>query len=132
MVTARERLATSCGVATEYWDLGGTLRVVPDSTIEATLAALGVHAGQNADYDAALAQRVRADPLGLDAPVGVNGERLSGGERRRLGLARAYLRDAPWLVLDEPTEGLDAATEAQALAALTRRLSERGQGLILS
>ncbi|WP_453977488.1 amino acid ABC transporter ATP-binding/permease protein [Brevundimonas sp. Marseille-Q4549] len=81
--------------------------------------------------DAALAQRVRADPLGLDAPVGVNGERLSGGERRRLGLARAYLRDAPWLVLDEPTEGLDAATEAQVLAALTRRLSERGQGLIL-
>ena len=81
--------------------------------------------------DAALAQRVRADPLGLDAPVGVNGERLSGGERRRLGLARAYLRDAPWLMLDEPTEGLDAATEAQVLAALTRRLSERGQGLIL-
>lgn len=81
--------------------------------------------------DAALAERVRADSLGLDAPVGVNGERLSGGERRRLGLARAYLRDAPWLVLDEPTEGLDTATEAQVLAALSRRLSERGQGLIL-
>ena len=81
--------------------------------------------------DAGLAARIMAEPLGLDAPVGSNGERLSGGERRRLNLARAYLRDAPWLVLDEPTEGLDAATEAHVLAALDRRLAERGQGLIL-
>lgn len=81
--------------------------------------------------DAALAERIRAEPQGLDAPVGPNGDRLSGGERRRLGLARAYLRTAAWLVLDEPTEGLDAATEAKVLAALERRLSETGQGLIL-
>lgn len=81
--------------------------------------------------DADLAERVRADPKGLDARIGSNGQRLSGGERRRLGLARAYLRDAPWLVLDEPTEGLDEATEARVLAALERRLSVRGQGLIL-
>ncbi len=81
--------------------------------------------------DAALAERVRADPRGLDARIGSNGQKLSGGERRRLGLARAYLRDAPWLVLDEPTEGLDEDTEAQVLAALERRLSTRGQGLIL-
>ncbi|WP_242076959.1 amino acid ABC transporter ATP-binding/permease protein [Brevundimonas diminuta] len=81
--------------------------------------------------DAALGERLRAEPLGLDAPVGPNGERLSGGERRRLGLARAYLRDAPWLVLDEPTEGLDAATEAEILGRLQNRLVARGQGLIL-
>lgn len=81
--------------------------------------------------DAALADRVRADPKGLDARIGPNGQKLSGGERRRLALARAYLRDAPWLVLDEPTEGLDAATEARVLDALDRRLSARGQGLIL-
>ena len=81
--------------------------------------------------DAGLAARIMAEPLGLDAPVGSNGERLSGGERRRLNLARAYLRDAPWLVLDDPTEGLDAATEAHVWAALDRRLAERGQGLIL-
>lgn len=81
--------------------------------------------------DAVLGDRIRAEPLGLDAHVGANGERLSGGERRRLGLARAYLRDAPWLVLDEPTAGLDAITEAWVLSALQRRLTERSQGLIL-
>ncbi|WP_295197613.1 amino acid ABC transporter ATP-binding/permease protein [uncultured Brevundimonas sp.] len=81
--------------------------------------------------DAALGDRIRAEPLGLDTAVGPNGEQLSGGERRRLGLARAYLRDAPWLVLDEPTEGLDAATEAQVLSRLQNRLIARGQGLIL-
>lgn len=81
--------------------------------------------------DAALAERVRAAPLGLDMAVGSNGLKLSGGERRRLGLARAYLRSAPWLVLDEPTEGLDAATEARVLERLDRRLRGKGQGLIL-
>lgn len=81
--------------------------------------------------DAALSDRVRADPRGLDARVGPGGERLSGGERRRLALARAYLRDAPWLLLDEPTEGLDAAAETRVLDALDRRLHATGQGLIL-
>lgn len=81
--------------------------------------------------DAGLADRIRAAPQGLDAPLGENGARLSGGERRRLGLARAYLRPAPWLVLDEPTEGLDAATEALVIERLGRRLERTGQGLIV-
>ena len=81
--------------------------------------------------DADLADRVRAAPAGLNAPLGENGARLSGGERRRLGLARAYLRPAPWLVLDEPTEGLDASSEARVLERLARRLERTGQGLIL-
>ncbi|WP_339873248.1 ATP-binding cassette domain-containing protein [uncultured Brevundimonas sp.] len=78
-----------------------------------------------------LADRVRAMPAGLDTPLGDNGERLSGGERRRLGLARACLRPAAWLVLDEPTEGLDAATEARVLERLDQWLATTGQGLIL-
>jgi ATP-binding cassette subfamily C protein CydC len=81
--------------------------------------------------DAALEARVRALPQGLDTWIGENGERLSGGERRRLSLARALLRDAPWLLLDEPTEGLDAATEALVVERLDARLKRTGQGLIL-
>lgn len=57
MVNARERLATSCGVATEYWDMGGTLHEVPDATINATLAALGVEATTGQEYEAALDKR---------------------------------------------------------------------------
>ena len=81
--------------------------------------------------DADLAERIRRSPQGLDMKLSNNGASLSGGERRRLGLARAYLRPAPWLVLDEPTEGLDAACEARVLAGLRRHLTATGQGLIL-
>jgi ATP-binding cassette subfamily C protein CydC len=81
--------------------------------------------------DAALDERIRAAPAGLNAWLGDNGERLSGGERRRLSLARAFLRPAPWLLLDEPTEGLDAATEAVVLDRLAARLDRTGQGVVL-
>lgn len=81
--------------------------------------------------DAQLAERIRAMPAGLRTWIGDGGETLSGGERRRLSLARAYLRPAPWLLLDEPTEGLDAKTEAAVVAALDRRLKRTGQGLMM-
>ena len=105
-----------------------------DASVRDNLALAGAFEDETlwaALDDADLGDRFRRDPLGLDAPIGPDGARLSGGERRRLGLARAFLRSAPWLVLDEPTEGLDAATEARVLAALDRRLSTSGQGLIL-
>jgi subfamily B ATP-binding cassette protein MsbA len=59
--------------------------------------------------------------LGYDTPVGDRGGRLSGGERQRIALARAFLRNAPILLLDEPTSALDAQSEdlvQQALAKL--------------
>lgn len=55
---------------------------------------------------------------GLDAWLGDGGRPLSGGERRRIGLARALLHDAPLWLLDEPTEGLDSQTEREIMALL--------------
>lgn len=81
--------------------------------------------------DAQLDARVARAPEGLQTWIGDGGEVLSGGERRRLSLARAFLRPAPWLLLDEPTEGLDRATEAELVAAIERRLARTGQGVVV-
>lgn len=74
---------------------------------------------------ARLLEFVRAQPEGLDTWVGESGARLSGGERQRLGIARVLLRDAPVLVLDEPSANLDASNASQVLEAL-RDLSRNG------
>jgi ATP-binding cassette subfamily B protein len=64
-------------------------------------------------------------PEGLETVVGESGTTLSGGEQLRITIARAILRDAPLLILDEPTAALDAATEARVLAGLERLMEGR-------
>lgn len=65
-------------------------------------------------------------PLGLATAVGINGSAVSGGEARRIALARALLKDAPILLLDEPTEGLDGATEREVVSRLKERFGGAG------
>lgn len=81
--------------------------------IKAAAAAAGAH-----DFIAAL-------PDGYDTLVGERGVRLSGGERQRISLARAFLRDAPVLILDEPTSSVDVDTEAAIMAAMYRLMEGR-------
>jgi len=64
-------------------------------------------------------------PNGYDAVVGERGTTLSGGEKQRLSIARAFLKDAPILILDEPTSALDARTEALLLDALETLMKDR-------
>nr|WP_315082515.1 cysteine/glutathione ABC transporter ATP-binding protein/permease CydC [uncultured Kosakonia sp.] len=69
------------------------------------------------------------DENGLNAWLGEGGRQLSGGELRRLAIARALLHDAPLVLLDEPTEGLDASTESQILDLLNEVM--RGKTLLM-
>ncbi|WP_449546423.1 heme ABC transporter ATP-binding protein/permease CydC [Lelliottia amnigena] len=62
---------------------------------------------------------------GLNAWLGEGGRQLSGGELRRLAVARALLHDAPFMLLDEPTEGLDATTESQILDLLAQTMKNK-------
>ena len=80
---------------------------------------------------ACLAETVRSLPQGLGEWLGDNGARLSGGQRKRLALARALLAAKPWLVLDEPSEGLDPETELALCQRLSAWLDKTGTGLVL-
>ncbi|WBB72881.1 thiol reductant ABC exporter subunit CydD [Micromonospora sp. WMMD1128] len=93
--------------------LADNIRLGAPDTADDTLAA--------AVSDAALDEVVAALPDGLDTRLGERGHGLSSGQRQRIALARAFLRDAPVVLLDEPTARLDSASEAVVLDA-TRRL----------
>jgi ATP-binding cassette subfamily C protein CydC len=117
---------------------GVSLREYQESNLRSMVSVLSqrVHVFNNtlrdnlllaapASHDERLAEVLRQVELGnlldndgLNAWLGEGGRQLSGGEQRRLGLARALLHDAPLWILDEPTEGLDAATERHILALL--------------
>jgi len=93
-------------------------------------AALAPGAVEAAARAAALHDAVAAWPRGYDTRVGERGLKLSGGEKQRVAVARAVLRDAPLLLCDEATSALDAHTEAEVVRAL-RGLLAAGRTTLL-
>ena len=103
--------------------LGANLRVArPDATDDEVLGALRA---------AGLAPLLSTLPEGLATELGGAATGLSGGERRRLGVAREFLSGRPVMVLDEPTEGLDGS-EARALLREVRRRQRDGVVVVIS
>jgi ATP-binding cassette, subfamily B, bacterial len=88
----------------------------PDATYEEIVAA--ARAANAHEFTTNL-------PEGYDTQVGERGMRLSGGERQRISLARAFLKDAPILILDEPTSSVDENTEAVIMEAMTQLMLGR-------
>jgi ATP-binding cassette subfamily C protein CydC len=106
-----------------------------DDTIRANLSLARPDADDTTLWAALDAARigdvVRALPDGLDTWVGESGARFSGGQGRRLALARALLSPAPVLILDEPCSGLDADTERAFLATLNE-VAEGRTGVLIA
>ena len=89
---------------------------------------LGRHGATNEEVRAAAKaanceEFIRRLPEGYDTPIGENGARLSGGERQRISIARALLKDAPIILLDEATASLDVENETKVQEALSRLLA---------
>ena len=89
---------------------------------------LGRHGASDKEVRAAAAaancdEFVNKLPQGYDTPIGENGAKLSGGERQRISIARALLKDAPIVLLDEATASLDVENETKVQGALSRLLT---------
>ncbi len=95
---------------------------------------LGKHGATDGEVRAAAAaancdEFVEKLPLGYDTPIGENGAKLSGGERQRISIARALLKNAPIVLLDEATASLDVENETKVQGALSRLL--RGKTVLV-
>ena len=107
--------------------VAGDLRLRRDRAREHSLReARGHRGGDRRRRQSRRRPRVhRGLPEGYDTVVGQKGRLLSGGQRQRLAIARAMIRDAPILILDEPTTGLDARSSEKVMAPLRRLMSGR-------
>jgi ATP-binding cassette, subfamily B, bacterial len=108
--------------------------VLQDPVLFSTTIGENIAYGKaDASADELVAAAVAADahdfitalPLGYDTEVGERGMTLSGGERQRIALARAFLKDAPILILDEPTSSVDVKTEGTIIDAMERLMAGR-------
>jgi len=116
-------------------DLRRQFAIVLQDTVlfSSTIAENIAYAKPGATHEeiVAAAQAARAHgfiadmPQGYDTRVGERGMRLSGGERQRISIARAFLKDAPILILDEPTSAIDPRTEEEILDAMERLMHGR-------
>ena len=80
---------------------------------------------EEAAKKASIHEFIRTLPKGYDTEVGELGDTLSGGERQRIGIARAFLHDAPLLLMDEPTSNLDSLNEGIILKSLREAAAEK-------
>lgn len=98
-------------------------------SIGANIAISNPHASREdiiaAAKKASIHEFIEKLPKGYDTPVGELGDTLSGGERQRIGIARAFLHNAPFLLLDEPTSSLDSLNEGIVLKSLQEACRER-------
>jgi ATP-binding cassette subfamily C protein CydD len=112
----------------------GQVTALLPGTIAENIAVARVDAGAAeiaaAAQKAGLGALIASRPLGIDTPLDHRGSGLSGGERRRIGIARVLLKDAPLWLLDEPTADLDAAAAADIEAIL--REAGRGRTVIIT
>jgi len=108
--------------------------VLQEPVLFAASIAENIAYGKPAASDAEIVEAARAAashefilnlPDGYETQVGERGSRISGGERQRISLARAFLRDSPILILDEPTSSVDLRTEAAIMAATEKLMSGR-------
>lgn len=117
-----EAMRSLCAIVTQQTYLFNTsirenLRIARPEATETDMETALEHAGIRGE--------VCAMARGLDTMVGELGTQLSGGQARRIAIARAFLKDAPILILDEPTEGLDAFAERAVSDALSRLMLGR-------